>query len=184
MGCSKAWNAFAFVPFLCSYTVSVHTWETSWHRLHDARRRCAPSPSRPRPPQCPHAHSNGSKFPQKNRSHLIPTLIPTLLIKEGRAARGSRIRDPDPRRSLPHWGTAPIAAYVLICRCTMRHVLSLRYPGLLFGAGQRVALLRNKGKKASRKAKAVTARAHRDYQMGQTASSQDSRASKASNQTD
>lgn len=43
-------------------------WETSWHRLHDARCRCVLSPSRPRPPQRLHAHSNGSKFPQKQIS--------------------------------------------------------------------------------------------------------------------
>lgn len=81
----------------------------------------------------------GAANSRKNRSHVVPTLIPTLLIKEGRAARGSRIRDPDQRRSLPHRGSARIANIHHIC--TMHHVQCLRYSGLLFGTGQRIGCL-------------------------------------------
>lgn len=98
------------------------------------------SPSRSRPPQCPHAHSNGSKS-RKNRSHLIPTLIPTLLIKEGRAARGSGTRDPDQRRSLPHWGSQRTCCVRANLHMYHAPCAVLRYSGLLFGTGQRIAWL-------------------------------------------
>lgn len=174
-GCSKAWMEFLLPSYAAHSTHVQSARQTSWHRLHDARRRCALSPSRSRPPQCPHAHSKTSKS-RKNRSHLIPTLIPTLLIKEGRVARGSRTRDPDQRRSLPHWGSQRTC-----CVCANLHMYHapcavLRYSGLLFGTGQRIAWLACSGArtKATRKAKAGIALAQRDYRMatrphGQTA---------------
>lgn len=102
-------------------------------------------------------HTATAANSRKNRSHLIPTLIPTLLIKEGRAARGSRIRDPDQRRSLPHSGAKHTCCVrANFYKCTM-HLVWCCYTQACYWQRATDGLLRNKGKKETTRAKAVIA---------------------------
>lgn len=131
--------------------------KTSSHQIAFMTQRCRGglSPSRPRPPQRPHAHkgkgpANSRKI---NTSHVIPTLIPTLLINEGRAGCAwAQDQGPGSPTIPPSTGLSTLANINHIC--TMHHVqwstLAYECSGLLFGTGQRIGCLagsRNESKK-------------------------------------
>lgn len=130
------------------------------NRLHDAKmQRCFESIKAEASAASPRTQAGtrargGPANSRKNRSHVIPTLIPTLLIEEGRAARGSGIKDPDRRRSLPQRGSAHLPIYTTYVPCTLcswsNSSAVYEYSGLLFGTGQRIGCLagsRNESKK-------------------------------------
>lgn len=168
IGCIKAW--MECLPSNAAHSTHVQSArQTSWHRLHDARCRCALSRSRSRPRQCPHAHSNGSKFPQKQISPYSNS-DSNFVDQGGAGCAWVQDRGPRPATILPPLGVNQHTCCVR-ANLHMYHApcAVLRYSGLLFGTGQRIAclagLLRNKDRKATRKAKAVIALAQRDYRM-------------------
>lgn len=142
---AKAWNC----P--CLRAFPVHDTASGKHHgiAFMTQNACVlMSPSRPRPPQCLHAHSNGSKFPQKQISPYSNS--DSNFVDQG-GAGCAWVQDQGPRPpTIPPslGGLSTLAACVLISTyvpCTMCCAAILR---LIIGTGQRIAC---SGTRAKRK---------------------------------
>lgn len=167
---AKAWNC------LCLRAFPVHDTASGKHHgiAFMTQNACVlMSPSRPRPPQCLHAHSNGSKFPQKQISPYSNS--DSNFVDQG-GAGCAWVQDQGPRPpTIPPslGGLSTLAACVLISTyvpCTMCCAAILR---LIIGTGQRIACSGTRAKKPTTKAKAVIALAPTRLPTGQTDRRQD-----------